>query len=129
VTPITAFCNLLLRCAGSRPGDDPGAGTTATSAELFCYRGTVKDGDTLECVFQAGEQKSANAVTREKAAEIAADFMATFYHVQVGALETQEFRTTPVSFWLICFSDTLKEPMRQMFFCPPAAGWNRGCAG
>jgi hypothetical protein len=29
-------------------------------------------------------------------AEIAADFMTTFYHVQVGALETQEFRTTPV---------------------------------
>ena len=31
---------------------------------------------------------------KEKAAEIAADFMTTFYHVQVGALETQEFRTT-----------------------------------
>ena len=29
---------------------------------------------------------------------------------------TQEFRTTPVPFWLISFSDTLKGPMRQMFF-------------
>ena len=29
--------------------------------------------------------------------------MTTFYHVQVGALETQEFRTMPVPFWLICF--------------------------
>ena len=31
----------------------------------------------------------------------------TFYDVQVGALETQEFRTTPVPFWLVCFSDTI----------------------
>lgn len=50
----------------------------------------------LEYVFDGGEQNSPNAVTKEKAAEIAADFMTTFYHIQVGALETQEFRTTPV---------------------------------
>jgi hypothetical protein len=48
-------------------------------------------------VFEAGEQHSPNAITKEKAAEIAADFMTTFYHVQVGSLETQEFRTQPVS--------------------------------
>ena len=63
-----------------------------------------------------GKQNSPNAVTKEKAAEIAADFMTTFYHVQVGALETQEFRTTPVPFWLVCFSDMVKGPLRQMFF-------------
>ena len=50
------------------------------------------------------------------AAEIAADFMMSFYHVQVGALETQEFRTTPLPFWLICFSDTTKGPLREMYF-------------
>jgi hypothetical protein len=88
----------------------------ALSAELFRYRGAARDGGTLEYVFEAGEQNSPNAVTKEKAAEIAADFMTTFYHVQVGALETQEFRTTPVPFWLVCFSDTVKGPMRQMFF-------------
>src|ERR1700675_125323 len=38
------------------------------------------------------------------------------YSHQVGALETQEFRTQPVPFWLVCFSDTVKGPMRQMFF-------------
>ena len=80
----------------------------AISVELFRYRGAAKDGGTLEYVFEAGEQNSPNAVTKEKAAEIAADFMTTFYHIQVGALETQEFRTTPVAFWLICFSDTVK---------------------
>jgi hypothetical protein len=82
----------------------------AMSVELFRYRGAAKDGGTLEYVFEAGEQNSPNAVTKEKAAEIAADFMTTFYHVQVGALETQEFRTTPLPFWLICFSDTVKGP-------------------
>src|SRR5258708_24459956 len=55
-------------------------------------------------------------MTKEKATEIAADFMTTFYHVQVGALETQEFRTQPVPFWLVCFSDTVKGPIKNMFF-------------
>jgi hypothetical protein len=90
--------------------------TPAISVEIFRYRGAAKDGGTLEYVFEAGEQNSPNAVTKEKAAEIAADFMTTFYHVQVGALETQEFRTTPVPFWLICFSDTVKGPIKNMFF-------------
>jgi hypothetical protein len=88
----------------------------AISVELFRYRGAAKDGGTLEYVFEGGEQNSPNTVTKEKAAEIAADFMTAFYHAQVGALETQELRTTPVPFWLVCFSDTIKEPMRQMFF-------------
>jgi hypothetical protein len=88
----------------------------AMSVELFRYRGAAKDGGTLEYVFEAGEQNSPNAVTKEKAAEIAADFVTTFYHVQIGALETEEFRTTPVPFWLVCFSDAIKGPMRQMFF-------------
>jgi hypothetical protein len=88
----------------------------AMSVELFRYRGAAKDGGTLEYVFEAGEQNSPNAVTKEKAAEIAADFMTVFYHVQIGALDTQEFRTTPVPFWLVCFSDTVKGPLRQLFF-------------
>jgi hypothetical protein len=90
--------------------------TPAFAVELFRYRGAAKDGGTLEYVFDAGEQNSPNAVTKEKAAEIAADFMTTFYHVQVGALETQEFRTAPSPFWLISFSDTVKGPMREMYF-------------
>src|SRR6202140_1356329 len=88
----------------------------AMSAELFRYRGAAEDGVTLEYVCEAGEQNSPNAVTKEKAAEIAADFMTTFYHVQVGALETQEFRTSPVPFWLVCFSATVNGPLRQLFF-------------
>jgi hypothetical protein len=36
-----------------------------------------KDGGTFEYAFEAGEQNSPHAVTKEKAAEIAADFMTT----------------------------------------------------
>src|ERR1700692_2727971 len=66
---------------------------------------------------------------KEKGAEIAADLMTTFYHVQIGALETQKFRTPPVPYWLVCFSDTIKGPLRQMFFVVPAAGWDGCCGG
>jgi hypothetical protein len=52
--------------------------TPAFSIELFRYRGAAKDGGTLEYVFEAGEQNSPSAITKEKAAEIAADFMTTF---------------------------------------------------
>jgi hypothetical protein len=67
--------------------------TPAMSVELFRYRGAAKDGGTLQYVFEAGEQNSPSAVTKKNAAEMAAEFMTTFYHVQIGALETQELRT------------------------------------
>jgi hypothetical protein len=88
----------------------------AMSVELFRYRGAAKNGGTLEYVFETDGQDVPQTVTKEKVAEIAADSMTSFYGVQVGALETQEFRTTPVPFWLVCFSDTIKGPLRQMFF-------------
>jgi hypothetical protein len=90
---------------------------------LFRYRGADKDGGTLEYVFDGGEQNSPNAVAKEKAAEIAADFMTTFYHAQIDALETQEFRTSPVPFWLVCFSNSIKGPMRNVLY-RSAAGWD-----
>jgi hypothetical protein len=55
-------------------------------------------------------------VSLENAAEIAAEFMTTFYDVQMGSLETPELRTIPVPFRLVCFSDAIKRPLRQMFF-------------
>jgi hypothetical protein len=67
----------------------------AMSVELFRYRGAAKDAGNLSTFLR---QNSPNAVTKEKAAEIAADFMTTFYHLQVGVLETQEFRTSPIPF-------------------------------
>jgi hypothetical protein len=43
----------------------------AISVELFRYRRAANDGGTLEYVFEAGEQNSPNAATKEKAAKIA----------------------------------------------------------
>jgi hypothetical protein len=86
------------------------------SVELFRYRGAAKDGGTPGVRVREPTGQCPNTLTKEKVAEIAADFMTTFYRVQVGALETQEFSTQPVQFWLVCSSDTIKGPMRQMFF-------------
>jgi hypothetical protein len=88
----------------------------ATAVELFRYGGAARDGGTLEYVCETDEGDLPQTGTKEKVAEIAADFMTTFYHIQIGALVTQEFRTTPVPFWLVCFSDSTKGPIRQMFF-------------
>ena len=88
----------------------------AMPVELFRYRGAANDGGTLEYIFESDEQDVPKTVSKAKAAESAADFVTTFYHAQIGALETQEFRTQPVPFWLVSFSDTTKGPMRQMFF-------------
>jgi len=84
------------------------------AVELYRYRGAAKDGGTLEYVFETDEQDVPQTVTKEKVAEIAAEFMTTFYGVQMGALETQEFRTEPVPFWLVCFSDTVKGPVKRL---------------
>ena len=63
------------------------------SVELFRYRGAARDGRTLEYVFEAGEQNSPNAVTKEKAAEFAADFMTTFEKIaDLGAQREQAVR-------------------------------------
>ncbi len=86
------------------------------SVELFRYRGAAKDGGTIEYIFESEELELPKTITDEKAAEIGADFVTTFYHIQIGPLETQEFKTSPLPFWLVCFSDTTKGPIRQMFF-------------
>jgi hypothetical protein len=90
--------------------------TPAFAVELFRYQGAAKDGGTLEYLFETDEENLSQTVAKEKVAEIAADFMTTFYHIQVGALESQEFRTTPVPFWLVSFSETTQGPAKQTYF-------------
>ncbi len=60
----------------------------AFAFELFRYRGAARDGGTLEYIFEADKEDLPQTVAKEKVAEIAADFMTTFYHIQIGALET-----------------------------------------
>ena len=47
-------------------------------------------------MFENDEQSAPKTVSDQKAAEIAADWVTSFYHVQVGAIESQEFRTRPI---------------------------------
>lgn len=59
---------------------------TAMSVELFRYRGAAKGRRNAGVRFDTDEQDVPLTVTKEKVAEIAADFMGTFYHMQVGVL-------------------------------------------
>jgi hypothetical protein len=88
----------------------------AMAVEPFRYRGSAPDGGTLEYIFESDEQNTPETVTKERIAEIAANFMTVFYRIQVGALETQELRTVPIPHWLVAFSDTVKGPIHQLFF-------------
>jgi hypothetical protein len=94
----------------------------ARSVELFRCRGAAKDGGTLEYVFDAGEQDSPNAITKEKAAEIAADFMTTTYRSEY--LRPRNFGQRPLRFGSCAFSDTIKRPMRQMYFVVLLPRWD-----
>jgi len=88
----------------------------ALSVELFRYRGAAKDGGPLDYVFDAGEQDSPYAVTKEKAAEIAADFMTTTLSRPGRRTGNAGMSDNSRSIWLICFSDAVKGPLHQMFF-------------
>ena len=89
---------------------------SAPAVGLFRYRDHAQDGREFEYVFETDEQSAPKTVSEEKAAEIAADWVTTFHHVRVGAIESQEFRTMPIPHWRFCFSDTIKGPIQRMFF-------------
>jgi hypothetical protein len=100
---------------------------SAMSVELFRYRGAAKDGGTLEYVFEAGEQNSPNAVTKEKVAEIAADFMTTFYRVQVGAGDSGiPHHPDPILAGMLFGHG--QRATATIVLCRASAGWDGCCA-
>jgi hypothetical protein len=42
--------------------------------------------------------------------------MTTFHHLQLGSIETAEFREKPISYWLAYFADTASGPVRHLLF-------------
>ena len=78
----------------------------AGTGELFRYRLRTKDGRQFEYVFESSAEPSASSITREEATRIAADWMPTFYHLQLGSIEYAEFYEKPLPHWLVCFADT-----------------------
>jgi hypothetical protein len=77
VRPFPTVITILILLAAS-----------ALSAELL-LPGAARDGGTLEYIFESDERDAPKERYKRESAEIAADFMTTFYGVQVGALETQ----------------------------------------
>jgi hypothetical protein len=82
-------------------------------------------GRELEYVFQADEPQGKATVTQEKAAEIAVNWVTVFYHVQVGAIETQEFKTSPIPHWLFRFRTRSPDRSNACFSlsCSPTGRW------
>src|SRR6516164_9753391 len=58
----------------------------ADAGELFRYTLTTKDGRKFEYVFESSAQPPPRSITREQAARISANWMTTFYHLQLGSL-------------------------------------------
>ena len=100
----------------------------AMCVELFRCRGAAKDGGTLEYVFEAGEQNSPNAVTKGKAAEIAADFVTTFYHVQGRRTGNAGAPDTACSILARLLFGRDQRTAATNVLCRPAAGWDGCCA-
>ena len=69
----------------------------------------LRDGE-FEYIFEADEQNVPKTVSQEKAADIAADWVTVFYHVQAGVIETQEFITSPIPHWLFLFLGHVSRP-------------------
>jgi len=72
------------------------------------------DGGEYEAVFETDEHSVGKAVDKEKAEEIAMDWMQVFYREQVGTIESQEIKTTPVPHWL--FRLTVDDPVERTYF-------------
>jgi hypothetical protein len=86
----------------------------AMSVELFRYRYNGKDGAKYEAVFETDERSVGKTVDKEKAEEIAMAWMQFFYGEQVGTIESQELKTTPVPHWQ--FRLTVDEPVERTYF-------------
>src|SRR5271165_5500262 len=86
----------------------------ALSGEVFRYRYNGKDGAEYEAVFETDEQSVGKTVDKEKAEEIAMAWMQVFYGEQVGTIESQELKTTPVPHWL--FRLTVDDPVERRYF-------------
>jgi hypothetical protein len=103
--PLTYLATVLLTLLLAVP---------AISVELFRYRYQDRDGAEYEAVSQTDEQSVGKTVDKEKAEEIAMARMQVFYGEQVGTIESQELKTTPVPHWL--FRLTVDEPVERTYF-------------
>jgi hypothetical protein len=84
----------------------------AGAEELFRYRFQTKDGRR----FESSSDFSPRSITKDEATRIAANWVPTFYHLQLGSIEYAEFYEKPLPYWLVCFADTVSGPNQHLFF-------------
>jgi hypothetical protein len=61
------------------------------------------NGKRVAIAYESPLARAKEIVDLKEAAEIAADWVTVFYHVQAGVIETQEFLKSPIPHWLFCF--------------------------
>ena len=87
----------------------------ADAGELFRYRLPTKDGRKFEYVFESSAQPIPRSITREEAGRISANWMTTYYHLQLGSFEYAEFYEKPLPHWLVCFANTARDQSNTWF--------------
>jgi hypothetical protein len=85
------------------------------AAELFRYRLQMEDGRQIEYVFEADTRPSSQSVSKEEAIRIAANWMTMFHQLQLGSIESTEFREKPCPYLLVCFADSPSGPSSTCF--------------
>jgi hypothetical protein len=88
----------------------------ADAGELFRYRLPTKDGRKFQYVFESSAQPPPRSITREQAARISANWLTTFYQLQLGSFEFAEFYEKPLPHWLVCFANTASGPTQHLVF-------------
>jgi hypothetical protein len=108
-TPTAILCGLLVPAL-------------AGAEEVFHYRFQTKDGRQFQYVFESSTDSSPRSITKEEATRIAANWVPTFYHLQLGSIEYAEFYEKPLPHWLVCFADTVSGPIQTPAFRRGVAG-------
>ena len=67
-------------------------------------------------VFESSAQPPPRSITREQAARISANWLTTFYQLQLGSFEFAEFYEKPLPHWLVCFANTASGPTQHLVF-------------
>ena len=115
IRPPTDYSYARLASTNSRGSSDRShAGSFSQVGRAVSVSVQREDGAEYEAVFETDEQSVGKTVDKEKAEQIAMGWMQFFYGEQIGTIEGQELKTTPVPHWL--FRLTVDEPVKRTYF-------------